>query len=262
MKTHQDKVLEDMEAPFNEESEAIIDEIVGNDCKPLHILPPNSAADTKSNMSMEFYNALDNVEDEHDHKYVEGGEASEQEQDEDKSDSKLDKPVSEALAAKKMKKTGIDHAAWLLKLNARKKVDPPGLSKDWQKCIMGCRSAPPTKPTHEELAMVKVKIENIKVKASTNVLITPNISYCKMPVSCLPFPQDGIQGQDCAMKWKKEFKATAIDFAGSQQQPFTTNALLHDHIKTWWDKVFEFSITDHWSWTAKPGDALPAVVEQ
>ncbi|KAG6809035.1 hypothetical protein H0H92_001857, partial [Tricholoma furcatifolium] len=181
-----------------------------------------------------------------------------------------------------------------------KKADLPGLSKDWRKRIIERHSATvvattedPVAPssgfddvedlgpfsavnnsrlsmrvTHEAVGprmtkdMVKVKVENIKIQPATNDNTTPNLSYRKLPVACLPFPQDGAQGQECALKWKRDLKATAIAFSAAQAQPFTANALLHEHAENWWDKVFEFSITEYWTWTAKLGDALPAIVEQ
>ncbi|KAF8152241.1 hypothetical protein B0H34DRAFT_724450 [Crassisporium funariophilum] len=101
----------------------------------------------------------------------------------------------------------------------------------------------------------KVKTSNADIAAATS------INYKTMPVTCLPFPT-GALGQRCTTKWRKEFKATAINFAASLDQPFASNGLLHEHVPTWWEYLFDFAMEDHWKWTPNTQDALPAVVEQ
>lgn len=113
---------------------------------------------------------------------------------------------------------------------------------------------------------MKVKIREVdvgKVKTS-NTDITEAataIRFKKMPVSCLPFPT-GADNQAVTVKWQLEFKANAIHFAASLPTPFSSNSLLHDRVREWWDHTFDFTMEEHWTWTSKSRDALPAVVEQ
>ncbi|KAG5634218.1 hypothetical protein H0H81_002832 [Sphagnurus paluster] len=108
---------------------------------------------------------------------------------------------------------------------------------------------------------VKIQEVNIRTIKTDSEAAGAAVKYKKMPKACLPFP-GGNLGQKALEKWNKVYKTTAITFAASLDQPFSSNALLHDHVQEWWDSVFNFVIDKHWTWTLNKTDALSAVVEQ
>ncbi|KAG6886591.1 hypothetical protein C0992_003254, partial [Termitomyces sp. T32_za158] len=91
--------------------------------------------------------------------------------------------------------------------------------------------------------------------------VTSGVKYCKMPVTCLPLP-NGIAGHEELMKWKTQFKATAINFAANLNQPFSANALLHNYVPDWWGLIYDSTMEEHWAFTMDCNDTLPAIVEQ
>ncbi|KAG5633525.1 hypothetical protein H0H81_007101, partial [Sphagnurus paluster] len=110
-----------------------------------------------------------------------------------------------------------------------------------------------------QMKMVKVHERDVKISISDSQ--TGNTSIKKLPINCLPLPT-GPEGHTYTTQWRKEFKPTAINFAASLPQPFSANALLHNHVKQWWNLIFTFPMDEHWIWTTNSEDSLPAVVDQ
>ncbi|KAG5633660.1 hypothetical protein H0H81_006195, partial [Sphagnurus paluster] len=111
------------------------------------------------------------------------------------------------------------------------------------------------------IQMKTVKVHERDVKISISDSQTGNTSIKKLPISCLPLPT-GPKGHTYTTQWRKEFKPTTINFAASLPQPFSANALLHNHVKQWWKLIFTFPMDEHWIWTTNSEDSLPAVVDQ
>ncbi|KAG5649563.1 hypothetical protein H0H81_003081, partial [Sphagnurus paluster] len=78
-----------------------------------------------------------------------------------------------------------------------------------------------------QMKTVKVHERNVKISISDSQ--TGNTSIKKLPISCLPLPT-GPKGHTYTTQWRKEFKPTAINFVASLPQPFSANALLHNHM--------------------------------
>ncbi|KAG6815613.1 hypothetical protein H0H87_012942 [Tephrocybe sp. NHM501043] len=226
---------------------------------------PESVLDTDSDgMAVEtaFYNALDNS-DNLDPDYT--GEREAQESKEDEKD--VEEASSDALVLKKKYKYKVVrnadsdrsvHAAFNIKHAKKLKLD--SLQKDWQKQIVAKTLAHPIinnkdndsndnsskeETQDSELSAVKntrlsVKIEDVDVKASVTKS-TSGAKYHKMPITCLPLP-NGIDSYKVLTKWKTQFKATAINFTANLNQPFSANALLHNHVAVWWDLVYDFKM--------------------
>ncbi|KAG6825617.1 hypothetical protein H0H92_003052 [Tricholoma furcatifolium] len=166
-----------------------------------------------------------------------------------------------------------------------KKLEPtPGLRKDWRKNLNTTLTTTTTHPgisndnnenqkedtQDSKLSAVsntrvsvkmQFKVEDVKIKASVAESTSTASKYRKMPVTCLPLP-GSINGHEALLKWKTQFKATAINFAASLDQPFSANALLHNYVTKWWESVYDFTMEEYWTFTEERADALPAIVEQ
>ncbi|KAF5382657.1 hypothetical protein D9615_003030 [Tricholomella constricta] len=111
---------------------------------------------------------------------------------------------------------------------------------------------------------MRVKVQEVDVSKVTTTIanVATAINFKKKPVACLPFPSSSLN-QEYMAKWQKEYRSTAINWAGTLSQPFSASALVHEHVPAWWDLVYPgLTMEAYWTWTERPGDALIAVIDQ
>ncbi|KAG6855370.1 hypothetical protein H0H87_004045 [Tephrocybe sp. NHM501043] len=231
-------------------------------------IPPESVLNTDSDgiaVEAAFHNALDDSDDS-DPDYT--GEVEAQESEEDKGD--VEDASSDAPVPKKKKVAGINHSLCQVingicdcpptqEINQYKckvvknadsdrsvhtasnikgaKLKSDGLQKDWQKQIVAKTLAHP---------IINNKDNDSNNNSSKEETQDSELSAIK----------------NTRLSVKTQFKATAINFAANLDQPFSADALLHNHIAFWWDLVYDFTMEEYWAFTTKSSNALPAIVEQ